>query len=770
MLALGRDPDAANRQPLSTIPKPTAVMWPTPFLLLALPLAPPQDPEPGRPTHPGHGSPAAALGALATPAAPGGESDDLTAGHRRMIAALEDFARQADIDDIYVGTAEIADFEATLAGLEPGKQNKLRWDTLCKLGRARLRMGENDASVEAYTQAVALHPLIEGKVDAQGLLRARVELGMAWLRVAETRNCVARHTSESCLMPIEKGGRHVDEEGSRKAIEILSGVLAEDPNDYTARWLLNIACMTVGTYPDGVPKGQLVPPELFASDEDFPRFVDAAPELGLNSNTLAGGAILEDFDGDDVLDIVTTSMLPRGKMQYWKGHPDGTFTERTEEANFAGIVGGLNCVQTDYDNDGAIDILVLRGAWLFDKGQVPNSLLHNDGHGRFTDVTFAAGLAEVNYPTQTGAWADYDGDGDLDLYIGNESTPKISAPCQLFRNNGDGTFTDVAREAGVLNNRYAKGVVWGDYDGDRLPDIYVSNLELNRLYRNKGDGTFENVADELGVLVPDKSFPAWFWDFDNDGVLDIYVSSFLPKLEPYLKDLLGLPGKDEYACLYRGDGKGGFQNVAAELGLDEYTVTMGANFGDLDNDGFLDFYLGTGFPDYEALIPNKMYWNRGGKKFSDVTTAGGFGHLQKGHGVAFADLDRDGDQDVFEDMGGAFPGDGFGHALFRNPGFGNHWIEVKLVGVRSNRPGVGARIRCDITEKGVRRSVYRHVNSGGSFGANPFRQHVGLGQAAKIDVLEVYWPTSDRTQTFRDVPVDQRVQIREDKDEIVRLP
>ena len=370
-------------------------------------------------------------------------------------------------------------------------------------------------------------------------------------------------------------------------------------------------------------------------------------------------------------------------MQYWKGHPDGTFTERTEEANFAGIVGGLNCVQTDYDNDGAIDILVLRGAWLFDKGQVPNSLLHNDGHGRFTDVTFAAGLAEVNYPTQTGAWADYDGDGDLDLYIGNESTPKISAPCQLFRNNGDGTFTDVAREAGVLNNRYAKGVVWGDYDGDRLPDIYVSNLELNRLYRNKGDGTFENVADELGVLVPDKSFPAWFWDFDNDGVLDIYVSSFLPKLEPYLKDLLGLPGKDEYACLYRGDGKGGFQNVAAELGLDEYTVTMGANFGDLDNDGFLDFYLGTGFPDYEALIPNKMYWNRGGKKFSDVTTAGGFGHLQKGHGVAFADLDRDGDQDVFEDMGGAFPGDGFGHALFRNPGFGNHWIEVKLVGVRS---------------------------------------------------------------------------------------
>ena len=698
-----------------------------------------------------------------------GAPDDPAAGHQRMIDVLDAVARQADIDDPFVNTTEIPELRRVLAELPPEKQNQKRYETLGKLGKAQLRLGLNEESVASYAQAVLLHPLLEGKVDAKTLLRTRVDHALAWLRLGETENCIARHTSESCLAPIGKNGQHVDQEGSRQAIAILTSVLADEPGDLRARWLLNLACMTVGEYPDGLPKGLLVPPEVFASDEPFPRFVDVAPELGVNAMTLAGGVILEDFDGDDVLDIVTSDMNPSGKLQYWKGHRDGSFTERTTEAHFVGIDGGLNLIQTDYDNDGAPDILVLRGAWLFEKGQVPNSLLHNDGSGTFTDVTFAAGLAEVNYPTQAAGWADYDNDGDLDLYIGNESSPRIAAPSQLFRNNGDGTFTDVAKAAGVLNNRYAKGVCWGDYDGDRLPDLYVSNIDMNRLYHNRGDGTFENVADKAGVLLPEHSFPVWFWDFDNDGALDLYVSTFLPKLEPWVQDLLGNKGRSELACLYKGDGKGGFRDVAQEMGMSDVTVTMGANFGDLDNDGYLDFYLNTGFPDFEALIPSKMYWNRGGKKFADVTTAGGFGHLQKGHGVAFADLDRDGDQDVFAEMGGAFTADTFGNALFRNPGFGNHWVGVKLVGVRSNRPGIGARIRCEITENGVKRSVYKHVNSGGSFGANPFRQMIGLGKAAKIDVLEVTWPTSGHTQTFRDVAVDQTFELREDLDELKRL-
>jgi len=207
-----------------------------------------------------------------------------------------------------------------------------------------------------------------------------------------------------------------------------------------------------------------------------------------------------------------------------------------------------------------------------------------------------------------------------------------------------------------------------------------------------------------------------------------------------------------------------------QWGLTDVTLHMGANFGDLDNDGYLDFYLGTGYPYYEGLMPNVMFRNRAGGGMDDVTTAGGLGHLQKGHGIAFADLDNDGDQDIYAQMGGAFGGDAAGNALYENPGFGNHWIKVKLIGVRSNRAAIGARIRVDIVEDGQPRSIYRWVNNGGSFGVNPLRREIGLGQAERIELLEVYWPTSDETQQFRDLDVDQWIEITEGEPTHRRLP
>ncbi len=222
----------------------------------------------------------------------------------------------------------------------------------------------------------------------------------------------------------------------------------------------------------------------------------------------------------------------------------------------------------------------------------------------------------------------------------------------------------------------------------------------------------------------------------------------------------------ELPRLYRGDGKGGFEEVTERVGLARVSLPMGANFGDLDNDGFPDFYLGTGYPDYDGLIPNVMFWNRGGERFVDVTTAGGFGHLQKGHAVAFADLDNDGDQDVFEQMGGAYYGDAFGNVLYENPGFGNHWLKVKLLGVESNRSAIGARIRAEFEDGELRRAVHRDVRSGGSFGCSSLTQHLGLGRARKVDVLEVHWPKTGRTQRFRDLPVDRLVVIVEDEEEL----
>ncbi len=481
---------------------------------------------------------------------------------------------------------------------------------------------------------------------------------------------------------------------------------------------------------------------------------------------LCGSSVVDDFNGDGYLDIFTSTFDTAGQPHLFLNDGRGGFEDHTQAAGLKGLYGGLDAVQADYDNDGDVDILVLRGSWLEKGGHHPNSLLANDGHGHFTDVTFDAGLADVNFPTHSAAWADYDNDGDLDLYVGNETSKQVRAPSQLFRNNGDGTFTDVAAAAGVENLRYAKGVVWGDYDDDRYPDLYVSNLRgANRLYHNNGDGTFVDVAVALKVQKPIGSFPVWFWDFDNDGVLDLFVASYSSPVSQVAAYFLGQGSKSEPSRLYRGDGIGGFEDVTARCGLADYPMlVMGANFGDLNNDGFPDMYLGTGAPDYRNLMPNLCFLNQQGERFVDVTMASGMGHLQKGHGVSFADFDDDGDLDVFEQMGGAYPGDKFNDALYENPGFGNNWLGVDLVGTRSNRSAIGARLHAEVEppQMGSVHSVYRYVNSGGSFGANPLRRKRSASEsAAMIRSLEVYWPTTGETQRFEKLPDNQLIRITE---------
>jgi hypothetical protein len=195
---------------------------------------------------------------------------------------------------------------------------------------------------------------------------------------------------------------------------------------------------------------------------------------------------------------------------------------------------------------------------------------------------------------------------------------------------------------------------------------------------------------------------------------------------------------------------------------------MGSNFGDLDNDGYLDFYLGTGWPDYKSLMPNMMYRNRAGEQFSNVTVSGGFGNLQKGHAIAFADFDKDGDQDIFQQMGGAFPGDKYFDAYYENPGFGNQWLNVRLVGRKSNRSGIGSKITVTIAEASERK-ICRWVNSGGSFGASPLRQHFGLGSGNGEISVEVYWPKTGLSQTYEEVPRNTSIEIVEGAREIIKL-
>ena len=700
-------------------------------------------------------------------------SEEDLAGHRRMLELLEGVRRRTLRTNPFLGDFQLKQLTEARAAIDERTASP---KTIAKFdhdfGRNYLRLGRTDealVSLRACYERLRPIPREDWPPFAE---RLSFDLGVAAMRKGESDNCVARHTAQSCLLPIEAGGVHAEQTGSREAMRWLREARATT-RDFelalSAKWLLNIAAMTVGEYPQGLEEDELIPAEVFASEAAFPRFPDVAPALGLNRTDLAGGAILEDFDGDGRLDLLTSTSNPSEALHYNRNRGDGSFEDLSAEANLAGLFGGLNLVSGDYDGDGWTDVFVLRGAWLAgERGQIPKSLLQNRSGRSFLDVTIHAGLDQVTYPSQAAGFADYDLDGDLDLYVGSEALPDDPFPGLLYQNQGAGTFRDVARKAGVENERFCKGVRWGDYDGDRYPDLYASNQgNRNRLYHNRRDGTFEDVAEELGLTLPKNSFATWFWDFDNDGALDLYVTSYELvdpqsnlRIGPVVAGYLGLP-YGEAPCLYRGNGRGGFGEVARARNLERVTLPMGANFGDLDNDGFLDFYLGTGYPAYDCLVPNVLYWNQKGERFLDVSAAAGLGHLQKGHAVAFGDLDDDGDQDVFEQLGGAFPGDGFGDVLFENPGFGNHWLKLQLVGVQSNRSAFGTRIHAELEEGGARRHLWRWVGTGGSFGCNPLAQHLGLGRAERVARLEIYWPKSDTTQVFTDVPADAKLEIVE---------
>ena len=692
-------------------------------------------------------------------------------GHQRMLELLDRVVEQTRTNNAYVGEGDAPELRANLAALPLERPDLRRWLFNRLLCKHEARLGNWEKSIEKCQAAYDQLAVFGGEVPRSEGLDTVFQLGAAHLRLGFVQNSIREHTPGSYTLPIEASGVHREQEATRSSLryflEVLDQTDPEVPAHSEARWLLNVAYMALGEYPDGVPQEYRIPPELFRSEREFPHFEDVAPALGLDTFSLSGGVIADDFDNDGDLDLMVSTADQGLAIEYFQNNGDGTFTDRTLEAGLAGFLSGQNIVQADYDNDGHLDALVLRGAWWRDVGQHPNSLLRNNGDGTFTDVTFEAGLGEVHWPTQAGDWADYDNDGDLDLYLANESGQWIQSPSQLFRNDGDGTFTDVAAEAGVENLRYGKSAKWGDYDGDRFPDLYVSNLGAeNRLYHNNGDGTFSDVAPDLQVVMPIGSFPSWFWDVDNDGVLDLFVAGYggpgvPPDVSAVAASYFGQPFAAELDHIYMGDGQGGFREAHAEMNIKWVTLPMGANFGDIDYDGFPDYYLATGYPYYEGMVPNVMMYNDRGKTFYDVTFAGGLGHIQKGHGIAFADLDEDGDQDIFAEMGGMWGGDGFYNALYENPGFGNHWLKVKLIGVQSNRSAIGARLRVDLSEGGERRSVYRHVNSGGTFGANPLRQEIGLGKAERIELLEVYWPTSDTTQTFRNVPLDRVLEVTE---------
>ena len=508
---------------------------------------------------------------------------------------------------------------------------------------------------------------------------------IAYLRLGETENCLANHGQHSCVFPLRADGVHTLPRGAEGAVRDLTTLLAGDPKDDLARWLLNVAYMQLGKYPAGVPRAYLLPPKLFASEEEQPEWTDMAALAGMDLTTRSGGLVVEDMDGDGLLDVVTSTSNPLGAMH----------------------------------------------------------LLNNPE-------------AKEHYPTQ------------------------------LFHNNGDGTFTDVARQVGLAEQGYVKGVAWGDYNNDGRPDLYVSVREgQNRLYRNDGPGKggadaahwkFTDVTAEAGIGGVHHTFATWFFDYDNDGWPDLFAAGYYAgSMQDVGHFEAGHTADAEMPHLFHNNHDGTFTDVAPALHLNRAMLTMGANFGDLDNDGWLDVYLGTGEPSYEALLPNRIFRNAGGKRFDDVTTATGLGHLQKGHAIAFADVENRGVEDIFELMGGAFPGDAYQSMLYRNPlpdpGPGsatNHSITLRLQGVRTNRAGYGTRIEVLFTERdangrAVHRQVFRTVGAVSSFGGSPMLQHIGIGRATAVDEVRLRWLSSyPREQVLRALRADAAYTIVED--------
>jgi len=671
-------------------------------------------------------------------------------GNRKMVALLDSLSKAANTaENYYLSEARASTLLSKKPAKFSSKVDKLNWNLA--YNNELLCSGKTE---EAAKNLVALlqeeNGSLDGAIKIAEYKSLYEMLAITYLRMGEMQNCLTNHNAASCILPFSKEAEHKNKTGSEKAVEVYTILLDQYPKDIQSRWLLNLANMTLGKYPDGVPEKFRIPVEAFKKPKtDIKPFVDVAIPLGLDRSALAGGACLEDFNNDGFLDVFCTSYGLFDNVKLFLSNGDGTFKDATESAQLNGITGGLNCKQADFNNDGFMDMLVLRGAWLDVGGEWPNSLLKNNGDGTFSDVTFEAGM--VNFrPTETAAWADFNGDGLLDIFVANENNKTNAYPCELWANKGNGKFEEIAKKCGVDGNfGWVKGAVWSDLNNDGRPDLYLSAFNgNNRLFMNRGGSglnwKFEDIGKKAGVEKPFYSFPTAIFDYDNDGDNDIFCADFdknrLTKVgEDAARYYLGMPALCEMPRFYRNNGDETFTDVTKELGLNRVTYAMGLNIGDIDNDGWIDFYCGTGAFEFNSLMPNLMFRNVEGKRFEDVSMIG-FGHLQKGHGISFGDIDNDGDQDIYETLGGAFLGDKANNILFQNPNSYNKWITITLQGKTVVRSAIESKIKVNVLmADGKKRSIYSTVSNGGTFGANSLQQEIGLGNAKEIESVEVFW-------------------------------
>jgi hypothetical protein len=498
--------------------------------------------------------------------------------------------------------------------------------------------------------------------------------------------------------------------------------------------------------------------------------------------TMAGGVGVFDYDGDGYLDIFFTNgaditSLKKTSSRYsnrlFHNNGDGTFTDVTEKAGLAGTGYDTGVAIGDYDNDGCKDIFI--------SGVHRNTLYHNNCDGTFTDVTDKAGLAGLDKEfgplwSVGAAWVDINNNGLLDLFVVNYLSwnEKKEPPCsfqgkpeychpkfyketpnQLFLNNGNGTFTDISAASGIrAHPGKGMGVGVADYDGDGLPDIFVTNDKLfNFLFHNKGGNKFEEVAFEAGVALPEhgsliSGMGVDFRDLNNDGLPDIAMVAL----------------ENETFPIYRNNGRGFFTEITSKSGMTALSNPMAGyspNIGDFDNDGWKDLFVSRGHVQSPNMAsrtsieqPNTVFRNLGNGKWSALTADAGFTALlpRRHRGATVADFNHDGKLDLVVTALSA-PAE----IWMNDSPNGNHWIELALDGTESNRDGIGAKIR--ISAGG--QAQYDHVSHAAGYASSSAGPvHFGLGAAGTVAEIEIQWPSGAR-QVLKDVAADRLVRIKE---------
>ena len=426
-------------------------------------------------------------------------------------------------------------------------------------------------------------------------------------------------------------------------------------------------------------------------------FTDVASAAGVDDSGQYFGVAWGDYDGDGNIDLYISRV--NSTDRFYRNNGNNTFTNVTSPTGVSNSGDGRGVAWADFDNDGDLDLYISNGT-----NSPTNRLYKNNGNGTFNNIASSAGVNDNGDGRGVG-WADYDRDGDVDLYLANHAGIN-----RLYRNDGNDIFSDVAIAAGVNDNGDGRGIAWQDIDGDGDLDLHVVNVGVaNRLYKNNGNNTFTDIAVVAGIDDPTGSGQGTDWgDFNNDGRPDLYVTKF-----------------NENNRLYRNEGNNTFTNISAASGVDDATGSFGVSWADYDQDGDLDLHI-------SKADTNKLYENNGNGQFVDQSALTGVGDTDNGRGVAWADYDNDGDLDFYlANLSGT-------NKLFQNQGTGNQWLSATLIGTFSNQSAIGARVTA-VT--GIDRRIIEIDGGSGYYSQKSLAADFGFGGITNIDSLIVQWPS-----------------------------